>query len=82
MKFESLKIEAVQWGNEKGKLKAELRLSGEKASTTLKLSDDVGEKILILAKQAIIDAVEQTANDFIFEITTMIPETLNLTHKP
>ena len=82
MKFESLKIETEGWGNDKGKLKAELCIKGEKARTTLKLPDDVGEKILILAKQAIIDAVEQTANDFIFEITTMIPETLNLTHKP
>ena len=82
MKFESLKIEVEGWGNDKGKLKAELCIKGEKARTTLKLPDDVGEKILILAKQAIIDAVEQTANDFIFEITTMIPETLNLTHKP
>jgi hypothetical protein len=40
------------------------------------LPDDVAEKILVLAKSAIIDGVEKAANDFIFEITTSIPETL------
>ena len=80
MKFESLKIEVEKWGKNAGKLKAEICLTGDKAKTTLELPDDVGEKVLQLAKNAIIDAVEKTANDFIFEITTLIPETMNLTN--
>ena len=82
MTFNSLKIERKTWGKDQGKLVAELSLSGNKATTTLTLPDDVGEKILRLAKSAIIDAVETTANDFIFEITTSIPESLNLDMKP
>lgn len=78
MKFRSLKIEAPQWGENKGKLVAEIEISGDKSKTTMILPDDVGEKILRLAKEAIIDGVEKAANDFIFEITTSIPETLRI----
>lgn len=76
MKFRSLKIEAVQYGENKGKLTAEICIHGDKSSTTMILPDDVGDKILQLAKNAIIDGVEKAANAFIFEITTTIPETL------
>jgi hypothetical protein len=76
MKFKSLKIETARWGENNGKLVAEISISGDKSSTTLILPDDVAEKILVLAKSAIIDGVEEAANDFIFEITTSIPETL------
>ena len=76
MKFESLKIEAQKWGEHKGKLVAELEISTDKAKTSLILPDEVAEKILILAKNAIIDGVENAANEFIFEITTAIPDTL------
>jgi len=78
MEFRSLKIEAAQWGENKGKLIAELEVKGEKSKTTLILPDDVGEKILILAKTAIIDGVEKAANDFIFEISTLIPDQLRI----
>jgi len=78
MKFESLKIEAPQWGDNKGKLVAEICIKGDKSRTTMVLPDEVGEKILRLAKEAIIDGVEKAANDFIFEITTAIPETLRI----
>lgn len=82
MTFNHLKIERQKWGKNEGKLVAELSLSSDKATTTLILPDDVGEQILRLAKSAIIDAVEKTANDFIFEITTSIPETLKLGDTP
>jgi len=78
MEFRSLKIEAPQYGDNKGKLVAELEIKGEKSKTTLILPDDVGEQILILAKNAIIDGVEKAANDFIFEITTLIPDQLRI----
>lgn len=35
MEFRSLKIEAQQWGEHKGKLIAELEIKGEKSKTTL-----------------------------------------------
>lgn len=76
MKFRSLKIEVPQWGDKKNKLVAEIEIVGDKSKTTMVLPDDVGEKILALAKNAIIDGVEKAANDFIFEITTSIPDTL------
>ena len=78
MKFRSLKIEKEAYGPNKGKLIAELRIEGAKATTTMILPDDVGEAILQLSKESIIDAVEKSANDFIFELTTLIPETLKI----
>ena len=78
MKFRSLKIEAPQWGENQGKLVAEISIKGDKSTTTMILPDDVAEKILRLAKEAIIDGVEKATNDFIFEITTAIPETLRI----
>jgi carbon monoxide dehydrogenase subunit G len=75
MKFESLKIETVKYGADKGKLIAEICIHGDKSRTTMELPQHVGEKILQLAKNAIIDGVEKAANDFIFEITTAIPDT-------
>lgn len=78
MVFKSLKIERPLFGNNKDKLVAELSLSGSNTTTTLILPNEVGDQILQLAKSAIVDAVEKTANDFIFEITTSIPETLKL----
>lgn len=78
MKFESLKIEAVKYGENKGKIIAEICIQGDKSRTTMELPPEVGDKILQLAKNAIIDGVEKAANDFIFEITTAIPDTLLL----
>jgi hypothetical protein len=78
MKFKSLKIEAAQWGDNKGKLVAEIAIAGGKSTTTMILPDRVADDILRLAKNAIIDGVEKAANDFIFEITTSIPETICL----
>jgi carbon monoxide dehydrogenase subunit G len=75
MKFESLKIEVVKYGQDKGKLIAEICIQGEKSRTTMELPPEVGDKVLQLAKNAIIDGVEKAANDFIFEITTQIPDT-------
>ena len=82
MKFESLKIEAVRYGDNKGKLFAEICIHGDKSRTTMELPPLVADKILQLAKSAIIDGVEKAANDFIFEITTSIPDTLLLENKP
>ena len=82
MKFESLEIEVVKYGNDKGKLIAKICIQGDKSRTTMELPREVGDRILQLAKSAIIDAVEQAANDFIFEITTSIPDTLLLENKP
>lgn len=76
MKFKSLKIEKRDWGDDKGKLLAEISIEGKKSSTTMRLPDEVADKILKLAKDAIIDAVAEAANDFIYEITTEIPDTL------
>lgn len=81
MKFKSLKIEAERWGKNEGKLVATINIGDENADVTLILPDDVGDKILELSKSAIIDAVEKTANDFIFDITTHIPNRLNLTNQ-
>ena len=78
MKFESLKIEVPCYGKDKGKLVAELSIKGEKSMTKMILPNEVGERILQLAKQALIDGVEAAANDFIFEIETFIPESLFL----
>jgi len=80
--FRELTIERQRYGKDEGKMIAKISFQGEKAATTLELPQDTGDKILQLAKQAIIDAVEQSANDFIFEITTGIPETMNLDMKP
>lgn len=82
MKFRHLKIEAPQWGENKGKLVAEICIEGHKSTTSMILPDDVAEDVLKLAKTAIIDGVEKAANDFIFEITTCIPETLKLEDQP
>jgi hypothetical protein len=82
MRFESLKIEAVRYGDNKGKLIAEICIHGDKSQTTMELPPLVADKILQLAKSAIIDGVEKAANDFIFEITTSIPDTLLLENKP
>jgi hypothetical protein len=79
-KFQSLKIERARWGDNKGKLEGVLDIGGKKGNLSLKLPDELAEQILQLAKNAIIDGVEQTANDFIFEITTAIPETPLLGH--
>jgi len=76
MKFKSLKIESPTWGENKGKLVAEISINGDKSTTTMVLPDEVAEKILRMAKDALIDGVEKAANDFIFEITTSIPDTL------
>lgn len=78
MKFQSLKIERSRWGPNEGKLVAEIEIHGDKSKTTMILPDDVADKMLRLAKTAIIDGVEKAANDFIFEITTLIPDTLLL----
>lgn len=76
--FISLKIERATYGKNKGMLEGSLDIGGEKGRLSLILTEDLAEKILQLAKNAIIDGVEQSANDFIFEITTAIPDTLNL----
>jgi hypothetical protein len=81
MEFRSLKIESPQWGDNKGRLVAELEVRGDKSRATFILPDEVGEQILILAKSAIIDGVEKAANDFIFELTTLIPNQLKIEAK-
>lgn len=78
--FKSLKIERQRWGKNAGKLEGSLDIGGENGSLSLILPDELAERILQLAKAAIIDGVEQTANDFIFEITTAIPDTPLLGH--
>jgi len=78
--FKSLSIERKTWGDVAGKLVAELSLQSSKASVTLKLPDSIAEQVLILAKSAIIDSVEESANDFILELSASIPETLKLTN--
>lgn len=78
--FKSLSIERKTWGEDEGKLVANLSLHSSKNTVSLKLPDKVAEQILILAKSAIIDAVEESANEFIFELTTSIPETLKLSN--
>ncbi len=82
MTFQKLEIEAIQYGENKGKLIAEICIKGHKSRTTMELPPLVADKILQLAKSAIIDGVEKAANDFIFEITTAIPDTLLLENKP
>lgn len=72
--FKSLKIEKERWGKDAGKLIGTLDIGGEKGSLSLNIPEYLCDQILQLAKTAIIDGVEQTANDFIFEITTAIPD--------
>jgi hypothetical protein len=81
VRFNSLKIERVRWGDDKGKIEGELDIQGQKGTVSLKLSHELTDQILQLAKNAIIDGIEETANAFIFEITTAIPETLLLEKK-
>lgn len=76
--FQSLEIERVSWGDDKGKLKGKLRISSQAGDVTLKLNDSMADKLLQVAREAIIDSVEQTANDFIFQLTTAIPHTMKL----
>ena len=78
MIFKSLKIEQPLYGADKNKLVAEIVIGTDKVTTKLVLPDEVGLKILQLSKEALIDAVEKTANEFIFDLTTSIPESLNL----
>lgn len=78
MEFRSLKIEAPLFGDNKGKLVAELEIRGKKSKMTLILPDEVGEKILILAKSAIAAGAEKASSDFIAEITTLIPDQLRI----
>lgn len=80
--FQSLKIERQRWGKNEGKLEGTLDIRGKTGSVSLILPNDVADKILQLAKAAIIDGVEQSANEFIFEITTAIPDTLHLGNLP
>lgn len=80
--FNSLKIERQRWGNNAGKLEGTLDIGGAKGSLSLKLSDSLANQILQLAKSAIIDSVEETANEFIFELTTAIPEVAKLPDAP
>lgn len=77
-KFKSLKIDYPAWGEHKGKLVATICVSGKNSETTMILPDAIGEKILQLSKEAILEGVEQAANDFIFELTTLIPDQLLL----
>jgi hypothetical protein len=81
MTFQKLEIEAIQYGENKGKLIAEISIRGDKSRTTMELPPLVADKILQLATNAIIDGVEKAANDFIFEITTYIPDSINLENK-
>lgn len=78
MKFKSLKIEVPEWGENKGKVVAEIVIGGRKSAVTMVLPDETAGRILQMAKQAVIDGVEDAANDFIFELTTEIPDTLSL----
>lgn len=79
--LDELKIERVKYGKDEGKLLATISFRGAKVKTTMELPQETADNILKLAKNAIIDAVEQSANDFIFELTTGIPEQLNLETK-
>ena len=73
-----LKIERPSYGKDAGKLKASIKLEGQDSTICLNLPDETGDRILALAKEAIIDAVEQAGNDLIFTLTTAIPDTLAL----
>lgn len=81
-KFKLLKIERVQWGKDKGNLKGVLDIGGEKGSLSLNLPEELVDSILQLSRIAIIDGVEEAANDFIFELTAAIPEPPGLETKP
>jgi carbon monoxide dehydrogenase subunit G len=74
MNFESLNIEAVAYGPDKGKLKTQLCITGKGSRIWMDLPIDVGNKIIQLAKNALIDGVEESANNLIFELTTDIPD--------
>lgn len=81
IELRSLKIEKQRWGNNAGKLTAEICIEGKDANVTLILPNSFADQVLKQAKQAIIDSVEKTANDFIFELTTVIPDTLAIDNK-
>ena len=81
MILEKLEIERENYGPDKGRLNAKISIKNDKNRITMELPPAVGTQILQLAKQALIDAVEKSANDFIFDLTTAIPDTLNLESK-
>ncbi len=78
MNFESLKIERVTYGPDKDKLKTQLCVAGKESRIYMDLPIDVGNKIIQLAKNALIDGVEESANNLIFELTTDIPDSVDL----
>ena len=51
MTFQKLEIEAIQYGDNKGKLIAEISIRGDKSRTTMELPQLVADKILQLAKK-------------------------------
>jgi hypothetical protein len=70
LKLKSLHLDRPGYGPNSDKLRATIQIDGKTGSTTLILPDSVADSIIELAKDAIIDAVESSANDFIFELTT------------
>ena len=70
--FESLEIERERFGKEKGQLKGKLRISSKSGDVMLRLNDSLVGAVMRLSKDALIDSVEETANEFIFELTTAL----------
>ena len=78
IQLNELKIERQRWGADEGKYIATISIQGKDASVQMELPTETADQVLKLAKTALIDAVEKSANDFIFELTTAIPETLKI----
>lgn len=78
LKFNSLLIERERFGANKGEVTGRLRIEGRNGDICLNLPPSITKKLLEVSKAALIDVVEETANEFIYEITTSIPDCKSL----
>ena len=74
IQFRSLSVERKTWGKDEGQITGTIKVSSQSGDLTLNLNPSLAEQLLQVARNAMIDAVEDTANRFILEITTAIPE--------
>lgn len=73
-----LNIELETYGPLKGQYVAKLSFNANHADVTLTLPPETGARLLSFCKATLIDAVEESANALIFDLTTAIPDVLAL----
>lgn len=70
--FKSLQIERVRWGDDSGKLRGTLSIGGKTGDLSLKLTDELADEILQLARTAIIDGIESSSRKYGIEISFQV----------